>query len=312
MAKSDKLCEVLGMDHIPERSEIAELTKNPLELRVISLAAEGWKLVPICYASDYQGAPCRHPFREFLPLDRLGFIPTLQFDAILPRTIEGLEFNYENNFVCYLADDWQVSTIFIKAKKRPGCQHVARQHRSIAEIVLKSIYTLEQVFLEAHPGACCRMMADFWRSYQVRKFVADFCRSLGTSETAAHLTGNAFDARDEAERARAEMFRKLSEFADAENHPSVPEQTVAPALSEPAATSSAELETQQQRATRRQAVVMPILRSKGWKRGTLVSKAGIGKNSVYEYLNGTRKSITEANKQAIADALGLQKERLPE
>jgi hypothetical protein len=37
------------------------------------------------------------------------------------------------------------------------------------------------------------------------------------------------------------------------------------------------------RAARRQAVVNPILQEKRWKRGRLVTEAGVGKNSVYQY-----------------------------
>jgi hypothetical protein len=38
----------------------------------------------------------------------------------------------------------------------------------------------------------------------------------------------------------------------------------------------------------------------------------VGKNSVYEYLDGTRAKITDENREAIADALGLKPEQLPE
>jgi hypothetical protein len=67
-----------------------------------------------------------------------------------------------------------------------------------------------------------------------------------------------------------------------------------------------------ERADRRQAVVMPILTKRGWKRGRLVTAAGVGKNSVYEYLDGTRATITDENREAIAQALGLEKDELPD
>lgn len=41
-------------------------------------------------------------------------------------------------------------------------------------------------------------------------------------------------------------------------------------------------------AAARQAVVSPILRKKTWKRGKWATKAGVSKNSVYEYLKGKR------------------------
>lgn len=68
----------------------------------------------------------------------------------------------------------------------------------------------------------------------------------------------------------------------------------------------------EQRAARRQAVVMPILRDKGWSRGHLVTGAGVGKNTVYKYLDGTRATITDKNRNAIADVLGLPPEQLPD
>jgi hypothetical protein len=67
----------------------------------------------------------------------------------------------------------------------------------------------------------------------------------------------------------------------------------------------------QKRSEKRNAVVMPILRSKGWKRGTWAIKAGVGKNSAYDYLSGKRKLSIE-NRQALAEELELKPEELPD
>ena len=67
-----------------------------------------------------------------------------------------------------------------------------------------------------------------------------------------------------------------------------------------------------ERAAKRQTVVNPILQSKRWRPGRLATKAGVGKNSVYEYLNGTRAKITDENRVAIAQALDLEPEQLPD
>jgi hypothetical protein len=75
---------------------------------------------------------------------------------------------------------------------------------------------------------------------------------------------------------------------------------------------SARMEAMAERAARRQAVVNPILQLKGWKPGRLATKAGVGKNSVYEYLDGTRAKIMDENREAIAQALGLEAEQLPD
>ena len=67
-----------------------------------------------------------------------------------------------------------------------------------------------------------------------------------------------------------------------------------------------------ERAARRQAVVNPVLKQRGWKPRRLVTEAGVGKNSVYKYLDGTRRTITKENREAIAAALNLNPEQLPD
>jgi len=59
----------------------------------------------------------------------------------------------------------------------------------------------------------------------------------------------------------------------------------------------------------RQAIVLPILKLKRWTRGRWATKAGVGKNSVYEYLKGTRK-LSDDNRKAMAGVLGLRPEQL--
>jgi hypothetical protein len=90
-------------------------------------------------------------------------------------------------------------------------------------------------------------------------------------------------------------------------------------LTEPSAGASIEAsvgsDTQQavaEHAARRQAVVWPILAKKRWKPGRLATQAGVSKNSVYGYLDGTRSKITDANRKAIADALGIEPHQLPD
>jgi hypothetical protein len=70
-------------------------------------------------------------------------------------------------------------------------------------------------------------------------------------------------------------------------------------------------ETAENRASRRQAVVMPILEAKGWTRGKLVTDSAVGKATVYGYLDGTRKTIIRDNRKALAEALGITLDKLP-
>jgi hypothetical protein len=65
-----------------------------------------------------------------------------------------------------------------------------------------------------------------------------------------------------------------------------------------------------ERAARRQAVVMPILAKKHWRPGRLATEAGVSKNSVYGYLDGTRFRISDANRTAIAETLGIEPHQL--
>jgi hypothetical protein len=81
------------------------------------------------------------------------------------------------------------------------------------------------------------------------------------------------------------------------------------ALGQPKATPASEQGKCAARAARRQAIVTPILARKRWTRGKWATDAGVGKNSVYEYLDGTRKLSTK-NRQAMAEALGLKPEDL--
>jgi len=67
----------------------------------------------------------------------------------------------------------------------------------------------------------------------------------------------------------------------------------------------------EERKNERSSVVMPILESKGWTRGKWATAAGVGKNCVYAYLDGTR-NPTDENRRALAEELGLKLEELPE
>jgi hypothetical protein len=68
---------------------------------------------------------------------------------------------------------------------------------------------------------------------------------------------------------------------------------------------------QSARAAARQAVVMPLLKSKGWTRGRWITASGVSKNCIYEYLRGTRQ-LSYDNRRAMAEVLGLKPEELPE
>jgi len=64
-------------------------------------------------------------------------------------------------------------------------------------------------------------------------------------------------------------------------------------------------------AAKRRSVVMPILKLKRWTRGKWATKSGVGKNCVYEYLDGKR-NPGDKNRKAMAEELGLEPTDLPE
>jgi len=73
---------------------------------------------------------------------------------------------------------------------------------------------------------------------------------------------------------------------------------------------SAEPSRNETRTAARCAVVEPILKKKNWTRHKWGTVAGVGKNCPYEYLKGTR-CLTPTNRRAMAEALGLTSEKLP-
>ncbi len=77
------------------------------------------------------------------------------------------------------------------------------------------------------------------------------------------------------------------------------------------ADSKAEADAVTRRAAERQGVVMPILKEKRWTRGKLVTEVGVGKGTVYGYLDGTRAWMDKDSRTAIAQVLGLDVDKLP-
>jgi hypothetical protein len=64
------------------------------------------------------------------------------------------------------------------------------------------------------------------------------------------------------------------------------------------------------KAAIRSSIVSPILAAKKWTPNRWASAAGVGKNCAYEYLAGTR-DLSEENRRAMAEELGLAPEQLP-
>lgn len=160
-----------------------------------------------------------------------------------------------------------------------------------------------------------RRLTEFERRVEISVGVgiASLC---GRLQRVAHAAGSAPPNRDRFIHLKAATidavkvaFRvlkaeaKLAESTMPEPRKRAKLRSIAPAPGEP--------EMQEQRANRRKEIVMPILRSKNWKPGKWATRAGVGKNSVYEYLDGTRKFISDENRTALAETLGLPENELP-
>ena len=66
----------------------------------------------------------------------------------------------------------------------------------------------------------------------------------------------------------------------------------------------------EQKARERSMAVLPLLEVRRWSPNRWATEAGVGKNCPYEYLAGTR-NLTEPNRRAMAEVLGLVPEQLP-
>jgi hypothetical protein len=110
-------------------------------------------------------------------------------------------------------------------------------------------------------------------------------------------------------RLRSHLSNRLA-FWEAKAHRRLAEQTGEPGT--PGLDMTADKDSSpSSRGQARQAIVMPILKSKRWTRGKWATKAAVGKNSVYEYLDG-RRTLSASNRNAMAEALGLKPTGLPE
>jgi hypothetical protein len=201
-----------------DRKEAAEKIKRgelhpfdyPLHLQPIHNENQGWqKPVPVSRAADYHGPKCNRTLRDFLPADAVGPMPALNIDEEIDRAFEGRSANY----TCYLDADWRFDEIERDASRRVGHEYGGRRHGSIGGIVVKAIHDVEASFQKLHPNVPCAAVADFWRSWQIQRHIADFCSRLADSHTAQLLAGDWVEGAKEAERARVHVYRQLAAFA---------------------------------------------------------------------------------------------------
>lgn len=155
------------------------------------------------------GSPCPALFSAFLPPESLGVVREESIDSILERVFAGRS----PRFTCLLADDWNFASIEEDSRQRAGHEFAGRRYASIAEIVLKGIYDLQNSLRRFHPQISCAGVADFFRSWQLWKHIAEFSRYVGESKTAELLAHDSWKARREAAAARDFLFVQFLAFA---------------------------------------------------------------------------------------------------
>jgi len=132
---------------------------------------------------------------------------------------EGLDRIFEGRHHAYfhlLADDWRFDAIEREANDLPGHEYEDRNH--VGEFIVSAIHDLEAAFRQFHPAAPAKQVADFWRSWQVHKHIAEFCLTPWVSEAAERLAQcngavHGDSARMRVESARLRICRRLVAFA---------------------------------------------------------------------------------------------------
>src|SRR5258708_4418190 len=95
--------------------------------------------------------------------------------------------------------DSETSKRMLRSEK--GHNYDGRLWVTLREILVQAVHDVQAAFQTVHPKAPCTAVADFWRSCQVLRHLADVCERLAKSETGRLLAGNHLDAAKEVERA---------------------------------------------------------------------------------------------------------------
>ena len=168
----------------------------------------GWKgPISVCQVAEYLGPKCLQTLREFYPIEEVGVIAKEPFKEGVRSALEGRSVDC----TCYLAKDWLFDEIETHTKR--GSSYLFNfGNLSVGHVILKSLYALDDAFRKFHPNASCRAVADFWRSFQVHRHLAQFGGRLVESEiTRDHPM--AFKADEEVKNAVTRALRQLAAFA---------------------------------------------------------------------------------------------------
>jgi hypothetical protein len=170
---------------------------------------QGWQLpvpvVSIIRTGEMKG----RTFQQFLPVDQIAkSIPPVDPGEFL-RIMEG---TYPE-VSCALANDWWFAGIVRDAGRRIGHNYAGREHGSVSEIILRAVYDLESSLTAKFGTLPNAARADFFRSWNLWNYVAEFAAKVGESSTAIQVAGNWLRAKEQASRITDVLFEQFCVYA---------------------------------------------------------------------------------------------------
>ena len=168
-----------------------------------------WGPVPVLSLRDFPGLACQGSFKDFLPLESIGTISRRPIRKQIKRLLTGRKADP----ICTLGDDWRFSDIERVANRLVGHEFEGRLHDSIAEILCKATYDLEESLIRIHREISCEALSFFWQSWDVQRHLAEFVGEITDSGEALRLSGANSTALSAANEAWRFVCEQLSAYA---------------------------------------------------------------------------------------------------
>lgn len=132
----------------------------------------GWQApVPIRRLVDYSGPRCDRTLQDFPSITAVDVMCNSSMLKRIQRDTDGRSADY----TCLLDQDWRFDEIQAKAATGLGNEFDGGRYDSIGEIVFEVLHDLEEALRGLRPTLPCRAVADFWCSWQVQQYIAEFC-----------------------------------------------------------------------------------------------------------------------------------------
>jgi hypothetical protein len=188
----------------------ANSLSEPGSLVTVSAHNERWcPPIPIRNLREYpQASPANASITAFLPVT----IKELPESPSLDDKMEAFFGDRSAEIVCFLGEDWQFELVAVSPRVAAGLCGLVEQEGSWG-VTLQFTSELENGLNELFPDLSLAAVADFWRSWQVHKQLADFCYVLGRSKTAINLAGHTETAERSAQKAWDFTSIQIAAFA---------------------------------------------------------------------------------------------------